>query len=524
MKVAVIYARVSTDGQEDNFSLASQIEACQRYAQQNGLKVIGVCQDVASGSKIEREGLDRVRTLAQEREINSVIVYASDRLTRNVAHSYLLRDELKRNGVGLHYATRGQAQDTAEGGLHDGIEAVFAEYERLKINERTRRGRKRKLDENKVLGSGPAPYGYRWVGDNRSPKLEIVPEEAAIIRRIYDLFTVDRLGTFQVTQRLRAEGVHGRRGQLWGVSTTRYILHNRVYSGLYEHNRYEVTERGTRKAADPSKVVTISGSVEAIVPPEQWELAQQLLGTNKGMSVGNRKRFYLLAHRVRCGCGRGMSGVTKPASEAYRYYVCCKPAYTIAEACPTKASVNADRIEAAFWQAVQVIVTPEFLRDSLQAYRIQQQHTLDGQAHQISTLERERAAIEARHQKMIGAFQADAISLDDLRSSKERTQTELASIDRELARLRAIDGNVITPEEEHATLSLVQRMHALLGDLSDDDRRKVVEVLDLRIQMVEVAKHRLVFTLTSPVLGSHTVRTDGDNLSHVDKTVQIVLL
>ena len=83
--------------------MPSQIEACQRYAAQHGFEVVGVFQDVMSGSIIERPALDKVRTLVRVGGIGAVIVYASDRLTRNVAHSYLLREELKRARVALHY-------------------------------------------------------------------------------------------------------------------------------------------------------------------------------------------------------------------------------------------------------------------------------------------------------------------------------------------------------------------------------------------------------------------------------------
>src|SRR5689334_594675 len=91
---AIIYVRVSTDEQADNNSLTTQIAACEQYAAQHGYSVVATFQDVMSGAKLDRPGLSKVRELLRMRTIDVLIVYSSDRLTRNLAHSLLLRDEL----------------------------------------------------------------------------------------------------------------------------------------------------------------------------------------------------------------------------------------------------------------------------------------------------------------------------------------------------------------------------------------------------------------------------------------------
>src|SRR3954462_10423135 len=92
---AIIYVRVSSDDQADNYSIDSQIEACQQYAEQHGFKVIVVLQDVMSGARLDRPGLTKARELIQLKAVDALIVYCSDRLTRSVAHRMLLRDEMK---------------------------------------------------------------------------------------------------------------------------------------------------------------------------------------------------------------------------------------------------------------------------------------------------------------------------------------------------------------------------------------------------------------------------------------------
>lgn len=129
-----------------------------------------------SGAKLERPYLTKVRQLINRGEVEALIIYSGDRLTRSVAHSLLIRDELRRNDVVLHCVTKGQASlDTPEGGLFETIEAAFAEYERLKIRERMMRGMRGKIESGRVSGRGGVPpYGFRWEGQGPDRELVLI--------------------------------------------------------------------------------------------------------------------------------------------------------------------------------------------------------------------------------------------------------------------------------------------------------------------------------------------------------------
>src|SRR5688500_11078170 len=111
---AAIYTRVSDPKQEGNNSLPTQLEASRRYAAHHGFQVVAELLDVASGAILDRPGVAQVRKLITRREIDVLIVYASDRLTRNLAHLLLLRDELRAAGVILHCVTKGASESTPE--------------------------------------------------------------------------------------------------------------------------------------------------------------------------------------------------------------------------------------------------------------------------------------------------------------------------------------------------------------------------------------------------------------------------
>ena len=102
MKPAVIYARVSSDKQKEEHTIASQTEALRGFARQQGFSVPDewVIEDEGySGATLARPGLERVRDLAAEGQIDAVLVYSPDRLSRKYAYQVLLIEEFARHNV-----------------------------------------------------------------------------------------------------------------------------------------------------------------------------------------------------------------------------------------------------------------------------------------------------------------------------------------------------------------------------------------------------------------------------------------
>src|SRR6266508_1154712 len=312
---AVIYVRVSTDEQTGNTSLTTQIAACEQYAAQHGFRVVATFQDSISGAKLERPGFSKVRELIRARAIDVLIVYSSDRLTRNLAHSLLLRDEMREAGVELHCVTKGVSQDTPEGNLFDSIDSAFAEYERMKINERMERGKRGKATSGRLVGHGALdpPYGYRYAGEKRS-YLAIVEEEAAIVRDIARRY-LDGERLPDICQRLTNMGLPSpgdtrrmpkvkQRGYgIWGLSTLYRILRNQMYAGTYLAFRY--TSNGHRRVSLDNAVPI---PVPAILDLDTWTAVQAKLDRGRKESTRNTRRFYLLRCHVRCQCGYSFTG------------------------------------------------------------------------------------------------------------------------------------------------------------------------------------------------------------------------
>ena len=186
-----------------------------------------------------------------------------------------------------------------------------ARSDSAKLSERVRAAMRRKAVRGEVLGR--PPYGYR-VGNRR--RLELVPEEAVVVRYIFRLYLHEGMGIRLIARRLNEEDLRTRRGGHWSMVSIRDILRNRVYLGTY-------ARFGVR----------VPGSHPALVTPDDFRVVQDRLNARRNNYTQRRPSAFLLAGLVQCGhCGNKMIGVSRrqtwrrrSGSEgraSYRYYQC----------------------------------------------------------------------------------------------------------------------------------------------------------------------------------------------------------
>ena|SRR5436190_997164 len=149
MKTAAIYARVSSDQQKEEKTIESQTAALVMFAKNEGYTVPDewIFQDEGySGASLIRPGLERVRDLAAEGEIQVVLALSPDRLSRKYAYQVLLMEELARHGVEMIFLNAPQS-GTPEDQLLLQFQGMIAEYERAQIKERSRRGKRHRANQ-----------------------------------------------------------------------------------------------------------------------------------------------------------------------------------------------------------------------------------------------------------------------------------------------------------------------------------------------------------------------------------------
>src|SRR5713226_202948 len=161
MQVAAIYARVSSEQQREAHTIASQTAALIELARTLDVEVpkAWIFEDEGySGATLERPGLERVRDLAAEGQIQAVLIYSPDRLSRKYAYQILLIEELARHGVETRFLNAPQGA-TAEDQLLVQFQGMIAEYERAQILERSRRGKRHRARAGEISVLSGASYG-----------------------------------------------------------------------------------------------------------------------------------------------------------------------------------------------------------------------------------------------------------------------------------------------------------------------------------------------------------------------------
>jgi site-specific DNA recombinase len=261
MKGAVIYARVSTDEQSRGYSLPTQIEACRKYAAERGYPVLAEFTDDYTGESIDRPGLNALREFVSINSIAKVIVYCVDRLARKLVYQLLIDDEFEKVGIRLEYVM-GQYDDTEEGRLYKQIQASVAEYEKAKILERSKRGKRGKAQSGQVLCGGRPPYGYIVQSEPHKSWLEIDEKEAEIVRMVFKWYvdgegrtgplSIQNIALRLTKMRIPTRGdkvklVAKKKGYgIWTAEMVRHILMNETYTGVWHYGKTKMVANGKK--------------------------------------------------------------------------------------------------------------------------------------------------------------------------------------------------------------------------------------------------------------------------------------
>src|SRR2546422_1762742 len=309
MRMTAIYARVSSEQQREENTIASQTASLIEFAKAHDLDVPKewVFEDEGySGATLERPGLERVRDLAAEGQIQVVLAYSPDRLSRKYAYQILLIEELARHGVETLFVKSPQG-GSPEDQLLVQFQGMIAEYERAQILERSRRGKRHRAQAGEVSVMSGAPYGYRYVRKtDEVPAAYVVDEaEARVVRRVYEMYTVEGLSIGEITRRLNSEGVPARRASRWERSVVWGVLRNPAYRGVACFGKTSISARTRvmrpqrrRGTTTPSTTAGhqrpreewIEIPVPALVTEESFARAQELLYQNKIGRASCRER------------------------------------------------------------------------------------------------------------------------------------------------------------------------------------------------------------------------------------------
>src|SRR5689334_19882413 len=274
---AAFYARVSSEAQARDHTIASQVAALRERVAADGATMDpdhAFTDEGHSGSSLVRPALEKLRDAVAAGEIDRVYVLAPDRLARRHAHQALLMEEFRRAGVEVTFLNRPIGAGPEDDLLLQ-IQGVIAEYERAQILERSRRGRRHAARSGSVSALAGAPYGYRYVTRDRgggAARFEVVPKQALLVRLSFPLVGLERLSLREVCRRLQRAGCRTRSGSArWWASTIHGMVENPAYTGTAMYGRFHAVEPKPRLR--PVRNHPPHGSrptTRVPVPPAEW--------------------------------------------------------------------------------------------------------------------------------------------------------------------------------------------------------------------------------------------------------------
>ncbi len=495
---AVLYSRVSTDQQEKEHTIQSQVEALRAYAASKGYQVVAEYQDDGySGATLQRPGLDRLRDGMQRGDYDVAVFHSPDRLARKAVYQGLILEEMETAGVKVEFLNC-TVDDSPEGKVLLGVQGLFAEYERTKITERNRRGRQHWARQGVVM-AGFTPYGYRRVGqDHFGPdRRTLVPEEfeADIVRQAYQWLVDEGLSCRGIARRLTDRHVPTRTGSLhWSPSTVNQLLRNEAYKGVvyYGKARQEV-HSSPAPYPRPSRLRQpkyrprdewIAIPITAIVDEATWQRAQAQLNLNSQHSRRNNTRNrYLLRGLIRCPrCGGTYCGHT--SSKGQRRYHCNRtdPLECADGSRCGVGSVKADALESTVWTAItQALLQPEALKAEYE-HRVAamgDSSDVDARRRQMySSLK----AIENKRQRANAAYIAGIMELPDYSAIVDGLRTQAAELERQLADIEHQTGQQLETRTALRQIETFCQSIALgLDALTFEEKQAVLQLLIERI-------------------------------------------
>lgn len=534
---AAIYARVSSEQQAAANTIASQLAALRERFAKDGLSLdseLEFIDEGYSGATLVRPALEKLRDLIAFGAIDRLYVHSPDRLARKYAYQVLLVDEFQRAGVEVVFLNR-ELGRSPEDELLLQVQGMMAEYERAKIIERHRRGKRHAAHAGSVNVMGGAPYGYRYVTKHEGggqARYEIEIEEARVVRQIFDWVGRDRLSLGEVCRRLMQAKELTRTGRTqWDRSVVWAILKNPAYMGVAAFGKTRSGEMRPRLRAQRGRDLQprrpyshydappeewISIPVPAIVEPEIFAAVEEQLKANQQHARQQaRGAKYLLQGLVCChNCGYAYYGkaisrkAAKEKERDYAYYRCLgTDAYRFGgERICTNLQVRTDLLDLAVWQEVRgLLESPHRLAEE---YRRRLQPQAQAKNHDLAGVESQLNKLRQGTARLIDSYTEGLIDKREFEPRITRLKERIAKLEeqaRELSDQAKLQSELqlIIGRLEDFTLKVKNG----LEQADWDSKRDIIRALVKRVE-VEKGQVNVVFRVdqlpfeSSPARGS----------------------
>ncbi len=523
MNKAALYARVSTDAQQKEGTINSQVTELKRQIEAAGdILVKEYIDDGYSGTLLDRPALDQMRTDAKADVFDAIYFLDTDRIARDIAYQTIIIGELikyrKRIIIkGKDYVNNPENKFTIT------VLGAVAELERAKIMERNARGRLHKMRMGHLGSSGHRTFGYHYARKTpeSSGALVVNEEQAAVVRTIFEMFASGNFGLVTISRVLEERGVLTQRGKkFWDRDGIKYILSNETYAGTRYFNRITAATEADRK---DKRVVRgkwvyrdradwIAVKVPAIVSRELFDTVQEKLRKHNERYC-TPVTHYLLSRLVQCGvCGGSCSSsrryhkVVRNSGTVSVYhqasYRCSRRAGQNAHA-PTKiercsnSMISTHILEEKVFEMIrETLLNPTKLRSCC----IENGNGLDDRsiARELARVAEHLRALDEKRRRLIGGYAEEQITGEEyIRASRslDRKQERLA---REKCQLAA---SLQSPQHEDFVDASIRQFcasaNAGFPECSDFDAKR--QFLVGHIERVVYDHYKITVTGSIPI-------------------------
>ncbi len=411
-----LYIRVSTAMQVEGYSLEAQKDRLTKFAEFQNMEVVReYCDAGKSGKNItgRPEFTQMLQDVADNRDdVDFILVFKLSRFGRNAADVLNSLQYIQDFGVNLICVEDGIDSSKDSGKLTITVLSAIAEIERENILVQTMEGRKQKAREGKWNG-GQAPFGYDL--DSKNSTLIVNPEEAEIVKIIFDKFINENMGAEAICNYLNRHGYSKKKVKdnelnYFARSFIMKILDNPVYVGKIAYGKL-VTEKvkGTRdqyKRVKSDDYMLVDGLHDAIIDSTTWEKAREIRKATgvKWNKTHSLEHEHILSGILKCPiCGTGLAGTVRrrknKTTGEYKddfYYRCLhRKKIDDEHFCNFKLSLNQNEINQQVERIISDMVKDPQFKDYMYA---KMEEKVD-----VSSLEQERTQLREQLRQVVGA-------------------------------------------------------------------------------------------------------------------------
>ncbi len=485
---AVIYCRVSTDDQEkEGTSLKTQKEACLEHCRKNNYDVAKQFSETYSGLTLDRPKLKDLRNLVYSENIDVIVVYCLDRISRDPTHGVILTQEFEKHNVKFEAVTE-NVDSTELGKLISYIRGFASKLEAEKIKERTIRGKLARIKEGRLpQGTGKGIYGYDW---NKTTGHRIINDsESKTVRYIYN--SVIKGDSFnKIAVNLNKDTVKTKTGSLWHPLTIRRIAKNITYTGQTYYGQTYRNSRTTVKYKPKDEWILIPNVTPQIISQELFDRTQEAIDYAKAIRPIKPNASYLLTGFARCPkCGSPIGGTMLQGK--YRYYQCrgSKPTSTRGKICDA-GYIKADQIESKIWEKIVDLVSSDailyltsYSKSNKQNEKIRETIEKD-----IKKLTSKINAYTTKEANLIDLFSEKVFTKDILLDKMSKLKQELKADQNQLVSLKTSRNQIRNSSDHHLDLTeLSKQIITTLSNpnesLSLETKRNAIKNLNLKIRL-----------------------------------------